>query len=171
MNLPLKFKIKLTMNIKLFNTISAIAIICLISSCSVFKKTPEKATTAVTAIPPANRVENTTTANSSGQIQTLNVEQFNKLLVLDEIQLVDVRTPEEFQTGHIRDAQNIDYNNESFKSKISSLDKSKPVLVYCRSGKRSANAAEIMKELGFTKIVSLDGGMISWEAANLPTSK
>lgn len=158
------------MNIKLFNAISAVAIVCLISSCSVFKKTPET-TTAVSAAPPASKVENTTTVNSSGQIQTINAEQFNKLLVLDEIQLVDVRTPEEFKTGHIKDAENIDYNNENFKSKISSLDKSKPVLVYCRSGKRSANAAEIMKELGFTKIVSLDGGMISWEAANLPTSK
>lgn len=159
------------MNIRKFNTIGIIALACLISSCSVFKKAPERATTTINVAPPANKVENTTTANSSGQIQTINAEQFNKLLVLDEIQLVDVRTPEEFQTGHIKDAENIDYNNESFKSKISSLDKSKPVLVYCRSGKRSANAAEIMKELGFTKIVSLDGGMISWEAANLPTSK
>ncbi|TCK85546.1 rhodanese-like domain-containing protein [Albibacterium bauzanense] len=159
------------MNIKLFNAISAIAIVCLISSCSVFKKTPEKTTTAVSAAPPASEVENTTTASSSGQIQTINAEQFNKLLVLDEVQLVDVRTPEEFQSGHIKDAENIDYNNENFKSKASSLDKSKPVLVYCRSGKRSASAAEILKEMGFTKIVSLDGGMISWEAANLPTSK
>lgn len=136
-----------------------------------FKKTPEKTTTAVSAAPPASEVENTTTASSSGQIQTINAEQFNKLLVLDEVQLVDVRTPEEFQSGHIKDAENIDYNNENFKSKASSLDKSKPVLVYCRSGKRSASAAEILKEMGFTKIVSLDGGMISWEAANLPTSK
>lgn len=159
------------MNIRKFNTIGIIALACLISSCSVFKKAPERATTTINVAPPANKVENTTIVNSSGQIQTINAEQFNKLLVLDEIQLVDVRTPEEFQTGHIKDAENIDYNNESFKSKISSLDKSKPVLVYCRSGKRSANAAEIMKELGFTKIVSLDGGMISWEAANLPTSK
>lgn len=159
------------MNIRKFNRIGIIALACLISSCSVFKKAPERATTTINVAPPANKVENTTIVNSSGQIQTINAEQFNKLLVLDEIQLVDVRTPEEFQTGHIKDAENIDYNNESFKSKISSLDKSKPVLVYCRSGKRSASAAEIMKELGFTKIVSLDGGMISWEAANLPTSK
>jgi len=159
------------MNIKLFNTISIVALVCLISSCGIFKKTPEKTPTVINTTPPANKVENTATTNASGQIQTINAEQFNKLLVLDEIQLVDVRTPEEFQSGHIKNAQNIDYNNEDFKSKISSLDKSKPVLVYCRSGKRSASAAEIMKEMGFTKIVSLDGGMISWEAANLPTSK
>jgi len=159
------------MNIKLFNTL-IIALLCIMSSCSLFRKTPEKTTTVISSPSPANTtIENTSTAKAEGQIQTINAEQFNKLLVLDEIQLVDVRTPEEFQTGHIKDAQNIDYNNEGFKSNISSLDKSKPVLVYCRSGKRSASAAEIMKELGFTKIVSLDGGMIAWEAANLPTSK
>lgn len=157
------------MNIRFLNSIGLIALIFLISSCSTFKKAPE--VTVVSTAPPANKIENMTTTNSSGQIQTIAPEQFNKLLVLDDIQLVDVRTAEEFQTGHIKDALNIDYNKEDFKSKVSSLDKSKPVLVYCRSGKRSAGAAEIMKELGFTKIVELDGGMISWEAANLPTSQ
>ena len=159
------------MVMKKVNAITVLLIACLLSSCAIFKKNQDEATIAVNPSPSVNTVDKTVSANPTGQIQLIDADQFKKLLVLDEIQLVDVRTPEEFETGHIEDAINIDFNNEDFKSELSTLDKSKPVLVYCRSGKRSAGAAEIMKEMGFTKIVGLDGGMISWEAANLPTSK
>jgi rhodanese-related sulfurtransferase len=159
------------MAMKNINVITALLLVGLLSSCAVFKKKQDETAIAVSTSPSVNTVDKTVSANATGQIQIIDTEQFNKLLVLDEMQLVDVRTPKEFETGHIKDAINIDFNNEDFKSELSTLDKSKPVLVYCRSGKRSAGAAEIMKEMGFTKIVGLDGGMISWEAANLPTSK
>jgi len=84
---------------------------------------------------------------------------------------VDVRTKEEYQTGHIKDALNIDVKDPNFKTNINKLDKNKPVLVYCRSGKRSGDAAEILRGMGFTKIVSLEGGMLSWEEADLPINK
>lgn len=156
----------------IFLRILSIALITLaISGCATKKSTTNTVTTDKTARDSINKTQDVVTSNNVGKIQTVNPQQFKKLLLLDEIQLVDVRTSEEFNAGHIEDAINIDVNQSNFKTKVSRLDKSKPVLVYCRSGKRSDNAAEILKEMGFTKIVALEGGMISWEAANLPINK
>lgn len=85
-----------------------------------------------------------------------------KTVLKDEVQLVDVRTPSEFAGGHISNALNIDINNADFDAKIQQLDKSKPVYIYCQSGKRSSNAARRMESLGFTKIYDLKGGIMSW---------
>lgn len=147
------------------------AIAFFISSCASIKKTPETTSIPATKLTPATKITPETSNNTTGKIQTVNPEQFNKLLLLDEIQLVDVRTPEEFKAGHIRNALNIDVKDVNFKSATNKLDKNKPVLVYCKSGKRSADAAEILKELGFIKIVSLDGGIISLEETDLPINK
>ncbi len=84
-------------------------------------------------------------------------------------QIVDVRTPEEFAEGHIGKAVNMNVNDNDFESKIATLDKEKPVMVYCRSGGRSAKAAGILKEKGFKHVYDLDGGMIGWNEANKPT--
>lgn len=84
-------------------------------------------------------------------------------------QIVDVRTPEEFAEGHIAKAVNMNVNDTDFESKIATLDKEKPVMVYCRSGGRSAKAAGILKEKGFKHVYDLDGGMIGWNEANKPT--
>lgn len=79
-----------------------------------------------------------------------------------EIQLVDVRTASEFNNGHIDNALNIDVNSADFNTETQQLDKSKPVYIYCQSGKRSSNAAKKMESLGFTKIYDLRGGIVSW---------
>jgi rhodanese-related sulfurtransferase len=79
-------------------------------------------------------------------------------------QLVDVRTPEEFNEGKIENAQNIDFYANDFKSKIEALDKSKPVFIYCRSGGRSAKAANIFKEAGFKEIYDLQGGYMNYSS-------
>lgn len=84
-------------------------------------------------------------------------------------QIVDVRTPEEFAEGHIAKAVNMNVNDTDFESKIATLDKEKPVMVYCRSGVRSAKAAGILKEKGFKQVYDLDGGIIGWNEANKPT--
>lgn len=81
-------------------------------------------------------------------------------------QLIDVRTPEEFNAGHIDQAKNINWNGSDFESEVSKLDKSKPVCVYCMSGGRSKRAASRLKELGFTTIIELDGGYLSWQKEN-----
>lgn len=85
--------------------------------------------------------------------------------------LIDVRTPEEFAEGHLRKAQNIDYQNDNFKEQISKLDKSKTYYLYCRSGKRTVGAAEVMQKTGFENIVVLEGGLLAWKEQRLPVKK
>ena len=87
------------------------------------------------------------------------------------IQLIDVRTPGEFNEGHLKNAENVDYKDRRFLREISTLNKNKPTYIYCRSGGRSGNAMQEMLEAGFTKVYNLEGGIISWKAANLPITK
>lgn len=87
------------------------------------------------------------------------------------LQLVDVRTAEEFGVSHLKDAQNICVTEEDFQEKVKTLDKDKPVYVYCKSGGRSARAAVILAEMGFTKIYDLAGGITAWEEDGRETSK
>ena len=81
--------------------------------------------------------------------------------------VLDVRTQQEFSTGHIEDATNINWNGKQFDSLILKLDKTKPVFVYCLSGGRSAKAASHMRSLGFTNVSELQGGLMQWRAKNL----
>jgi rhodanese-related sulfurtransferase len=85
------------------------------------------------------------------------------------LQLVDVRTAEEYGVSHLKDAQNICVTEDDFKEKVKDLDREKPVYVYCRSGGRSARAAEILAEMGFTEIYDLDGGITAWKENGLET--
>jgi rhodanese-related sulfurtransferase len=73
--------------------------------------------------------------------------------------LLDVRTPAEFTAGHIAGASNIDFENQSFISEIKKLDLSKTYFVYCRSGNRSGQAVNLMKENGIKNIIDLQGGI------------
>lgn len=91
-----------------------------------------------------------------------------KLAACPDAVLLDVRTPEEFETGHLQNALNIDWNAADFSQKIASIDKSKPVFVYCLSGGRSGAAAEKMRADGFKTVVEMQGGMLKWRAAKLP---
>ena len=94
----------------------------------------------------------------------LSVAEFaKKLKETPQPQLVDVRTPEEFTQDHLPGAINIDWRNQSFGKQISSLDKSKPVFLYCRSGRRSATSAEKMRAEGFLEVYDLKGGIIEWK--------
>ena len=82
-------------------------------------------------------------------------------------QLIDVRTLEEFSEGHLKNAQNICITDADFEENVAKLDKNQPVYLYCRSGKRSASAAEILKDMGFTEIYDMEGGILKWESENL----
>lgn len=82
--------------------------------------------------------------------------------------VLDVRTPEEFDAGHIDGATMIDFQAPTFVEQVSELDRDAPIFLYCRSGNRSAQAVAQMVGLGFTNITELDGGIISWEASSLP---
>lgn len=74
--------------------------------------------------------------------------------------ILDVRTPEELQSGVIGEPVNIDIYDPNFAAKIGNLDKEKTYLVYCRSGNRSKAAAGLMKQLGFKKIYEVDRGIM-----------
>ena len=87
----------------------------------------------------------------------------------DSMQLVDVRTEDEYNVSHLKSAQNICVTSNDFKEKVKTLDKKKPVYVYCKKGGRSAKAAAILKEMGFTKVYDLQGGLTSWQEEGLET--
>ena len=78
------------------------------------------------------------------------------------IELIDVRTPGECENGVIDGAININFQASDFEEKIASLDKTKPTLVYCAGGVRSAQAAKKMSKMGFVQIIDLKGGYSSW---------
>lgn len=99
----------------------------------------------------------------SENVQVVSAEEMQTLLELDQVQLVDVRTPEEYEEGFIANAQNIDYFSPTFEEDLKSLDKDKPVILYCRSGVRSAKCAEKLAKAGFVKIYDLEGGISQWQ--------
>ncbi len=76
--------------------------------------------------------------------------------------LLDVRTPGEFASGHLAGAVNLDYNSPAFRESVAGLDRSLAYLVYCGSGRRSEGAAGIMRELGFTEVYNMLGGISAW---------
>ena len=99
-------------------------------------------------------------------MQNISVSQsFDKRKQNSGIPLIDVRTPQEYAQGAIKGAVNIDYFDQKlFLKKISALEKSKPVYLYCRSGNRSMKAARQLASLGFEKIYDLAGGYLAWSS-------
>jgi rhodanese-related sulfurtransferase len=80
--------------------------------------------------------------------------------------LLDVRTPEEFSSGHLAGAVNIDFRASDFQTKVDSLPKSRTYLLYCRTGHRSANALTLMKGRGFQNVFNMVGGITRWREEN-----
>ena len=100
---------------------------------------------------------------ATSQIEVISPLEMQEISQIEGVQLVDVRTPEEYEEGYIEGFQNIDFFSDTFTQEIEKLDKSKPVIVYCRSGRRSADCAKQLKEKGFVKIYDLEGGITKWE--------
>lgn len=104
--------------------------------------------------------------------QRVTAEVFKK--AIDSIaikQVIDVRTPEEFNAGYIAGATNMNIYDADFLERLNGLDKHLPTLVYCKGGGRSMDAARQMQKMGFTKIYELEGGILSWEHNHLPVKK
>ncbi len=108
--------------------------------------------------------------SGNGQnVNKLEVNEFEKKLVnSSNAQILDVRTPEEFKANHLKNALNADYNGDDFENMIESLDKQKPIFVYCLSGGRSSSAAKILLAKGFVEVYDMKGGMAAWKANNKP---
>ena len=97
----------------------------------------------------------------STEINEISDAQFTEIQDSDYI-LVDVRTIEEYESGHIQDAVNFDFYSESFQNDILSLDKSSSIILYCRTQNRSTKTANYLKENGYKEITVLEGGITSW---------
>ncbi len=85
--------------------------------------------------------------------------------------IVDIRTKREFEGGHLKDAQNIDFFEDDFAAQLAKLDKNKAYILHCQSGGRSKSSLDQWKKLGFTKVYHLDGGFLGWKRAKLPVVK
>jgi rhodanese-related sulfurtransferase len=109
-----------------------------------------------------------TGCSSSPSATDLSVSEFTGKVAEQGIVTLDVRTPGEFNEGHIEGAQLIDFQSGNFENEIAALDKSKTYAVYCRSGNRSGQAVKVMREAGFNNLYNLNGGVIDWANAGLP---
>lgn len=101
---------------------------------------------------------------------TLPVNEFEKAISSNNnVQVLDVRTAAEYNSGHLKKALQADwYNRRQFTDRTSNMDKSKPVYVYCQTGVRSAAAVKLLKHNGFTNVYDLKGGLLSWKLADKP---
>ena len=108
--------------------------------------------------------------SSTGSATTvnLNVSEFSQKITEPGVIVLDVRTPEEFASGHIEGALNIDFNSGNFANEITRLNPSETYAVYCRSGSRSGQATSIMHKAGFHDVSNLNGGVIDWTNDGLP---
>jgi len=104
----------------------------------------------------------TTTTTQEASYKDLNVLEARKMLKNKDIELIDVRTPIEVSNGKIQGAIHINVTSPNFTKKVSKLDKNKAYIIYCRSGRRSISACNIMKNQGFVKLYNLKGGFNSW---------
>lgn len=108
--------------------------------------------------------------NGNNKIISVSAPEFEKEIKADSVQLLDVRTPQEYADGHIVGAMNINVQSDDFQIMAEKeLSKDSTILVYCRSGRRSLDAAEILIGLGYT-VVNLKGGIIEWQDAGLPVT-
>lgn len=109
-------------------------------------------------------------AAASPTIELVDAPEAQSLLSAPPPGLVvlDVRTPEEFAAGHIAESTNVDFHAPDFLDRLEGLDKDAPYFVYCRSGNRSAATIDAMRELGFTEIYELGGGIITWAEEGYP---
>jgi rhodanese-related sulfurtransferase len=104
----------------------------------------------------------------SAKTGTVNPQEYSRRLSTCGAVVLDVRTAEEFRSGHLKDALNADfYQTENFSRYLDSLDKTKTYFVYCRTGKRSAAAMNLMVQKGFSSVINLAGGITAWQSANL----
>lgn len=124
------------------------------SGCSIETNTSRKNQATI------NKIEN---ISSKQAYEMINANKDNP-----NFNILDIRTPQEFQDGHIADSINIDYYSADFEYKIDNLDKNKIYLIYCRSGSRSNRAINLMKQKGFSEVYNITNGIIDWQQNKLP---
>ncbi|WP_452227828.1 rhodanese-like domain-containing protein [Lacinutrix sp. MEBiC02404] len=101
-------------------------------------------------------------STESSVITVLSSEDFKGQTENLNVQLIDVRTPREYETGHISEAINIDFYANNFSLEFNKLNKDQAVYIYCRSGRRSSKASKKLEAMGFTEIYDLKGGILNY---------
>lgn len=104
--------------------------------------------------------------SQTAEVKNLNPVAFETGINTANAQLLDVRTPEEFNEKHIAGATNININDADFEKKLAALDKSKPLYIYCLAGGRSKKAANMAAANGFKEVYNLEYGINSWLSEN-----
>ena len=95
--------------------------------------------------------------------------KFSEIISNDKsVIIIDVRTPDEFNKGHLKNSLNVNWFDENFDENLNIFSKDLPVMVYCLSGGRSSKANERIKSLGFKNVYELDGGILEWRKNKLP---
>lgn len=111
---------------------------------------------------------NPASVSTSASLKKVAATDFATEIKQQESVILDIRTAQEFSSGRIEGAVNIDYYSSDFRSQLNKLDKNASYKIYCNSGNRSGSALEIMRGLGFTNVVELAGGIQAWSRNNLP---
>lgn len=107
--------------------------------------------------------------NDSAEIKQASVQETSDAVSKENVQFIDVRTVEEYKSGHAPKAINMPL--DSFEKELAKLDKDKPVYVICQTGRRSQKASEMLKQAEFKNVYNVAGGTSAWTAANLPLDK
>ena len=119
-----------------------------------------------------NQIDNTVPPTQTQIAEDITTEETFTLIQANQQNpdffIIDVRTPEEFATGYLENAVNIDYNSAAFSDEIKTLDKNRTYLIYCRTGARSGQALGLMAVLQFAEVYNISGGITAWQAAGLP---
>lgn len=110
-------------------------------------------------------------AASQPSAELVDAQQAQQILQQQNVQVLDIRTPEEFANGHLISARNLDFYASDFAEQLKQLDPKAPYVMYCASGRRSAEAHLQMKALGFEQVYEIQGGYQAWQSQNLPVQK
>lgn len=126
-------------------------------------------TSTTTSLPP----DDSSDASTPSRIRLVTPLRADEIIVArpEGLAVIDVRTPSEYAEGSLPGAINIDRFDPVFAARLDQLDKDDPYVVYCRTGNRSAEATDIMADLGFTNVSEIEGGIVAWSAAGLPVTQ
>jgi rhodanese-related sulfurtransferase len=101
----------------------------------------------------------------------VDAEEFERLSRQPGATILDVRTADEYASGHLPGALSMDVRSPDFVARVSQLDKSKTYLLHCRSGMRSTSACKLLADMGFPHLYNLTGGLGAWQSAGKPVVK
>ena len=130
-------------------------------------------TAAINPMVRINPTMQTRAMSAPRAVTTISVKEANEWLAdpNSSWQLLDIRTPEEFATGHLKDATLMNFYDKDFRDRLLNMNRHQPTIIYCRSGNRSGQALEIMRALGFKNVYEVRGGILAWQASGFPVVK